>query len=84
MRLGQLERYGPAGLLLDDGGAKPDRVAEVNVGDAKSDKVAAPQLAVDRGSEHCEVVNAPLVLKAGPNGQMCFGLSGGFGPMIRP
>lgn len=81
-RLGQLERDGPASLLLDHGGSKPDRVAEVDVRHTKTHEVAAPQLAVDRDIEHGQIASAALVLQPSPNGPD--GLRGGFGPMIRP
>jgi hypothetical protein len=42
--------------------SRPDRVAEVNVGDTKSDEVAASQLAVDRGIEHGEIAKTAFVL----------------------
>ena len=48
-RLGELERHRPAGVLLRDGGAEPDRVAQMDVGHAQADEVAAAQLAVPAG-----------------------------------
>lgn len=78
-RLGQLERDGPAGFLLDDGGTRVDAVAEVDVGHAQADEVAAAQLAVDGGVEQGEVAGAALVLQAGTDCPDVLGFEGRLG-----
>lgn len=61
-RRGRLARKEP------NGGAKPDRVAEIDAGYSQSDEVVAPQLATDRRVDLGKVANATLVLQPGPDG----------------
>ncbi len=83
-RFGQLEGNRPTGLLLDDGGAQSHAVAQVDVGNAQPDEVAAAQLAVDRDVEHGEVADATIVLEAGANGPDVLGFERRLRPTIRP
>ena len=66
-RFSQLEGNWPASLLLNDCGAEPDRVAEVDIENAQANEVTASQLAVDCDIEHRKVANAALVLQPGPD-----------------
>ena len=75
-RLGHLERYRSAGLLLNDGRPEAHAFAEVDVGHAQLDEIAATKLAVDRDVEHGEVADVPVMLEAGPDGPDVSGLEG--------
>jgi hypothetical protein len=63
--LRQFKPDGPTGLLLPHCCAIDCIPARCNVLDAKCDDIAAPQLAVDRQIEHCQVSRPPLNLQSG-------------------
>lgn len=54
-RLCDLERYGPTGLLLDDGGALSNDTSVGNVREPQLDEAAAPELCIQRGVEHRQI-----------------------------
>ena len=63
--LRQLKPDGSTGLLLPHRGAIDRVPARCDVLDPKSDDIAAPQLAVDRQIEHCQVSRAYVHLQSG-------------------
>jgi hypothetical protein len=63
--LRQLKPDGSTGLLLPHCGAINRIPAWCNVLDPKSDDIAAPQLAVNRQIEHCQVARASVYLQSG-------------------
>jgi hypothetical protein len=65
--LRDFELDGSAGLSLDDRCAVAQPAADAQIVDLQTDEIAAPQFAVDRQVEHCEVAFARLDLKADPD-----------------
>jgi hypothetical protein len=61
----QLKPDGPTGLLLPHCRAIDRIAARCNVLDPKCDDIAAPQLAVDRQIEHCQVARPSVHLQSG-------------------
>lgn len=50
--LGDLERHGPARLLLDHGGPRPEYTAWRNIAHGQTYQIAGAKLCVDRTVEH--------------------------------
>ena len=62
------ELYRPVSFALNDGHAVAHPVSVDQIGDLESDKVATPQLAIDRQIEHRQIPEVASQFEPGPNG----------------